>query len=386
VRFVTALLSLALFAASAPTPSITGTWQCVVDGPTGKIRRVMEITKSGDKYNVSIHSIDETDVPIVTHNVRVNGSNVTMIFDMNTDPWSDYHRVYRANLNPAGSTMTGTWSGPYLQNAVPMSYQRVAHATWPVLNAKATMVDVGANVHIEALDWGGSGRSVVLLAGLGNTGHGFIGIIPALTRSYHVYSVTRRGFGASSKPAPTAENYSANRLGDDVIAVLNKLKIDRPILIGHSIAGEELSDIGTRYPNRVAGLVYLDAGYWYAFDPGIPNNPAKVIPTTPPGQPTPPPVATAVMKGTRSFRGPINVPILAIFAYPHDAKLYGPTTADRAEVAKLNAEDAAQIAAFEKRLPTATVIRIPYASHYIYISNRDEVVRDINAFIAKLPG
>ena len=33
------------------------------------------------------------------------------------------------------------------------------------------------------------------------------------------------------------------------------------ILAGHAIAGEELSSIGSRYPERVAGLVCLDAGY-----------------------------------------------------------------------------------------------------------------------------
>ncbi len=37
------------------------------------------------------------------------------------------------------------------------------------------------------------------------------------------------------------------------------------MLVGHSIAGEELSSIGSRYPKRVAGLIYLDAGYAYAF-------------------------------------------------------------------------------------------------------------------------
>jgi pimeloyl-ACP methyl ester carboxylesterase len=40
------------------------------------------------------------------------------------------------------------------------------------------------------------------------------------------------------------------------------------VLVGHSIAGQELSSIGTRYPNRVGALVYLDAGYPYAFDNG----------------------------------------------------------------------------------------------------------------------
>lgn len=39
----------------------------------------------------------------------------------------------------------------------------------------------------------------------------------------------------------------------------------RPVLAGHSIAGEDLSSIGSRTPEKVAGLVYLDAGYSYAF-------------------------------------------------------------------------------------------------------------------------
>jgi pimeloyl-ACP methyl ester carboxylesterase len=59
--------------------------------------------------------------------------------------------------------------------------------------------------------------------------------------------------------------YTADRLGDDVLAVLDALNLDGPVLVGHSIAGEELSSIGSRHPERVAGLIYLDAAYAYAF-------------------------------------------------------------------------------------------------------------------------
>jgi non-heme chloroperoxidase len=38
--------------------------------------------------------------------------------------------------------------------------------------------------------------------------------------------------------------------------------------VGHSIAGVELSSVANSGPNRVAGLVYLDAAYSYAFDNG----------------------------------------------------------------------------------------------------------------------
>jgi len=46
---------------------------------------------------------------------------------------------------------------------------------------------------------------------------------------------------------------------------MDALKLDRPVLVGHSIAGEELSSVGTRHPEKVAGLIYLDAAYPYAF-------------------------------------------------------------------------------------------------------------------------
>lgn len=79
--------------------------------------------------------------------------------------------------------------------------------------------------------------------------------------------ITRRGLGASSAPVT---GYSADRLGKDVLAVMDALRIDRPVLIGHSLAGEELSYIGSQDPKKIAGLIYLDAGYGYAF-----YNPSK---------------------------------------------------------------------------------------------------------------
>jgi pimeloyl-ACP methyl ester carboxylesterase len=61
-------------------------------------------------------------------------------------------------------------------------------------------VTVDENVRLEVLDWGGSGRNIVLLAGLGNTAHVFDDIAPKLAEQYHVYGITRRGYGQSSVP------------------------------------------------------------------------------------------------------------------------------------------------------------------------------------------
>jgi non-heme chloroperoxidase len=121
---------------------------------------------------------------------------------------------------------------------------------------RATMVSVERDVTLEVLDWGGTGRPLVLLAGLGNTAHVFDDFAPRLTAVGHVYGITRRGYGKSSVPS---QGYDADRLADDVVAVLDALKLERPLLIGHSIAGEELSSLAARYPVRARGLVYLDA-------------------------------------------------------------------------------------------------------------------------------
>ena len=123
-------------------------------------------------------------------------------------------------------------------------------------------VTVDKAVRLEVLDWGGTGRPVVLLAGLSDTAHVFDDFALKLTPSFHVYGITRRGFGESTAPST---GYSADRLADDVVTVLDTLKISRPVLIGHSMAGEELSSIATRYPRRVSGLVYLDAAHEYAY-------------------------------------------------------------------------------------------------------------------------
>lgn len=123
-------------------------------------------------------------------------------------------------------------------------------------------ITVDKDVKLEVLDWGGTGRPVVLLPGLGDTAHVFDNFAPKLTDEYHVFGITPRGFGASSIPA---SGYDAERLGDDVLAVVEALRLDGPVLVGHSIAGEELSSVGSRYPERIAGLNYLDAGNGYAY-------------------------------------------------------------------------------------------------------------------------
>jgi pimeloyl-ACP methyl ester carboxylesterase len=293
-------------------------------------------------------------------------------------------------------------------------------------------VTVEPGVKLEVLDWGGTGRPLVFLAGLGFDAHGFDTIAPKLVPKYHVYAISRRGFGASSAPQPRNGNYSANRLGDDVLAVIDALKLQRPVLAGHSIAGEELSSIGTRHPEKVAALIYLDAGYPYAcYDPihgdiildsldlkkkldlfvsaAVPEmneffsdlqttlprfendvtetrKKLALSPPRPPHAGTPPPIYVAINAGEQKYTG-IHAPVLAFFAVPHDLSQVFPND----PVARKAAADydlrttGAQADAFAKCAPGARIVRLPNANHWIFDSDEAEVLREMNAFLANLP-
>jgi pimeloyl-ACP methyl ester carboxylesterase len=45
----------------------------------------------------------------------------------------------------------------------------------------------------------------------------------------------------------------------------------------------------------------------------------------------------------------------------------------------------AQAKAFESGIPSARVVRLPNANHFVFSSNEADVLREMNAFLAKLP-
>jgi pimeloyl-ACP methyl ester carboxylesterase len=121
---------------------------------------------------------------------------------------------------------------------------------------KAQLVTVAPGVKLEVLDWGGSGRVMVLLTGLGDNAHVFDEFAFQFTPYFHVIGITRRGFLPSSQPV---SGYDVGTRAADDIAVLEALGVDRAVFVGHSLAGSELSAIGEDYKDRVDKLVYLDA-------------------------------------------------------------------------------------------------------------------------------
>ena len=149
-------------------------------------------------------------------------------------------------------------------------------------------VTVEEGVRLEVLDWGGStgqgpgqaGGTIILLAGLGGTAHHFDDFAQALTPRYRVVSITRRGHRGSSA---AAGGYGAVRLAEDVVRVLDALRINNAVVVGHSFAGEEMHVLGARHSARIRGLVYVDAAFdqGFAADMEAYSAAAKAVPTAP---------------------------------------------------------------------------------------------------------
>ena len=123
---------------------------------------------------------------------------------------------------------------------------------------KSGFVTVNA-IRLHYLDWGGSGPALLFLAGLGCNAHIYDRFAPRFTDRFHALALTRRGHGDSDYPET---GYDIDTLTEDIRQFLDHLQIDKAILVGHSLAGIELSHFAALYSERVSALVYLDAAYY----------------------------------------------------------------------------------------------------------------------------
>jgi pimeloyl-ACP methyl ester carboxylesterase len=116
-------------------------------------------------------------------------------------------------------------------------------------------------IRLHYADWGGEGETVLfLLPNGGNLVRQFGALAPRFTDRFHVLGLTRRGIGPSEKPA---SGYDTATLVRDLVAFLDVMGIQRVNLVGHSVAGAEMTRLAGEYPDRVSKLVYLDAANDY---------------------------------------------------------------------------------------------------------------------------
>ena len=293
---------------------------------------------------------------------------------------------------------------------------------------RVSFVTVAAGVDLEVLDWAGGGPVMFLLAGLGNTAHVFDHFAHQFTARFRVVGITRRGFGASSRPAM---GYDSDTLARDVLAIADSLKVDRAILVGHSIAGDEMTRFAATYPTRVSALVYLDAAYDRTQAPT--SIPAPEQPITdddtasierlearfarvfgwrlPEGEvraqvvvgsdgrvlrsTASPEVSAQIVKGvSRPLYAKLRGPALSVYAsvqvrstYP-DFQKFDAENKSRAErqIASLKLWQDNSIAQFRREAQHGRVVTLESGNHYVFLTNESEVVALMLGFLSEALG
>jgi pimeloyl-ACP methyl ester carboxylesterase len=101
------------------------------------------------------------------------------------------------------------------------------------------------------------GVPVVFLHGLGSDLECWRAQLDHLRASRRAIAYDARGHGGSERARDGV--YTIDALTDDLERVVAQLGIGRFWLVGHSFSGTVVTNYAARHPERVAGLVYVDA-------------------------------------------------------------------------------------------------------------------------------
>src|SRR5262247_62176 len=86
------------------------------------------------------------------------------------------------------------------------------------------------------------------------------------SRSHRCVTFSQRGYPPSDIPEDP-DKYLQDAFRDDVIAVMDGLKIDKAHVVGHSMGALTALLVGIRYPERCISVTVAGCGYGSSADP-----------------------------------------------------------------------------------------------------------------------
>jgi pimeloyl-ACP methyl ester carboxylesterase len=120
---------------------------------------------------------------------------------------------------------------------------------------KAEVVTSADGIRIAYEAYGEGTPALVFVHGWSCNRTYWEGQLQPFSRQFKVVAVDLAGHGESGLGR---EAWTMGAFGGDVAAVVKKLRLDRVILIGHSMGGDVIVEAAHRLPRRVAGLVWVD--------------------------------------------------------------------------------------------------------------------------------
>lgn len=119
----------------------------------------------------------------------------------------------------------------------------------------------------------GSGRPVILIPGLGCPGAVWDETVAHLGAGYQTHELTMAGFAGQ----PVVDGASIASTRDELIHYIRERKLDKPIVIGHSLGGFLAYWIAETEPDLVGSIVVVDEALFLpsAIDPAATLDSAK---------------------------------------------------------------------------------------------------------------
>ena len=115
----------------------------------------------------------------------------------------------------------------------------------------------GDGIELQLAIWEGEGKQVLCIHGLTANCRCWDVIASALAPMHQVTAMDLRGRGLSDKPQT---GYSEEHHVRDVRCLMDDLELGKAVLLGHSLGGYISMALAAQYPERVEGLILLDAG------------------------------------------------------------------------------------------------------------------------------
>jgi pimeloyl-ACP methyl ester carboxylesterase len=114
----------------------------------------------------------------------------------------------------------------------------------------------------------GSGSALVLAHGFGDGGECWTRIAQALEHEYDIVAYDARYHGLSD--APEAGGMQRSTMGDDLIAIVKALDLNRPAIMGHSMGAMTVMFAAAARPDLFSCAVMEDPPFWIGEPPQRP--------------------------------------------------------------------------------------------------------------------
>ena len=149
---------------------------------------------------------------------------------------------------------SGFWNGKILLRAVLLSSALPLSGGGALHAQAATSTDTAGTIKVGR--YGDHGRPIVLIPGLEGGPWVWRQTIDHLQKMHVVYAVTLAGF--DGVPAPTEGGHLLDSADASLLQLIRQEKIDKPVLVGHSLGGTLALRFAGEHAELISGVVAVD--------------------------------------------------------------------------------------------------------------------------------